>query len=191
VDPQGELKNDELRENVKYELLNNGRAGLTRFVETAASLEERSELLQPLARELDEAIFRAEGRHGNSNLEPNPVCRRAEAVLAATDTVAGIADLAGLQRTSDVVRSGLDIVEISSRYRQEKQNPAAELFSLGQVYTRINDCRALVNVLSLDEGDDECIVKKAHSAFESYITHRFDELDAAITHTRGAALAAE
>lgn len=170
VNPNGtpDEAKSELWRNVRCELLGNGRSALTRFVETNGSLEERNERLAPVRDRLEDVACRANA---------NTIEERGRTVLVVNDAVAELAVAGGLRWAGDVIRSGLDIIEISTRCAQQgREGPAADPFPANEICARIDGCLAICESLRT-VADEEQAIEEAQEAFLAYVDDRLGHLE--------------
>jgi hypothetical protein len=162
------LSDNGLKQSVHHEISVNGRAALSQFVEEEPSAKERSKRLEPLKQRLHEAE-----RLSESNL----VRDRGEAVILITDTFAELGAVAGLYRAAGVIRAGLDIIEISTRIIEAKDNRLQE-FGRPTIKERIEQCSKVLCSLEASSNSEEDIINYAEDAFDHYLEDRLKALQA-------------
>jgi hypothetical protein len=157
----GTEDDNKLRENVAYELLNNGHSAISRFVEST-SPDQRDQKLAPLRKKLDLAKKLA-------TQNSNSVSTRAQAVLSVTDSLGDLATAARLHWAADAVRSGLDIIEISACHASPELTSAS-------IADRIRDCEKIYDRIAQPSDDNDSTIEQASTEFETYVEHRLAHL---------------
>jgi DNA-binding GntR family transcriptional regulator len=163
----------EQNEKVGYNAINGIRAELARTanaafesISTAPSTQDRQAVLSDANVQINKAAQKSD-----SDL----VRDRGEAVFLATQTLGLIGSAAGFRWGSDTLRSALDILEISTRWNQDKKD--RRVFEGLQVKNRITSCRELLTALT---AQGTVVPQKAASIFSNYLDERITELENAI-----------
>jgi DNA-binding GntR family transcriptional regulator len=153
---------------IRCELVANGDAAVERLVETSSSKADLTDRIAPALSELDKARAKAEA---------NSVRERGDGVLHVTEAIASIASAANLARAADVIRSGLDVLEISIRATSDN----AESLSTDAVRERIAVAENLLEKISEVKWSEtfdpsDVTLLSAQTSFQQYVDSRLDAL---------------
>jgi Bacterial regulatory proteins, gntR family len=163
----------EQNKQVGYDSINGIRTELARTADAAfesistggGSAQERESILGEAEVQLKEAAKKADS---------NSVRDRGEAVFLATETLGLIGSAAGLRWGGDILRSALDIFEISTRWNRDRKN--WDVFERPQVVRRVKTCKALLSVLT----EPHTASTEASKLFSAYLDARVTELSSSI-----------
>ncbi|HJS87023.1 MAG TPA: hypothetical protein VJ779_16320 [Acetobacteraceae bacterium] len=164
-------ESERARRGIHCELLANGGAALGRLTEISPSKNILQLRTRPARAYLDRARECAQA---------NTERQRGEAVYYVTEALASLATAAQLPRAADVIRSGLDVVEISTRHAKSRSSASNESFFLPEaINARISNAEAVIDQLAVSGGPEiaEEASGPARKAFSSYVDGRFTDLD--------------
>jgi hypothetical protein len=130
-------------------------------ISTVTSQQERRSLLGEAQAQLESAAKKSKS---------NSASERGEAVCGATETISLLGSAAGLRWGADTLRSGLDILEISSRWNCDQAGK--DVFELPSVVGRVKTCQTLIEALA----GDRVATEKATDAFSAYLGDRVEDL---------------
>jgi hypothetical protein len=147
-------------EGIRVELSQTANSAFESIAETT-SAEERKTLLADAHERIEQAAVKS---------TCNSVKERGDAVFLATETIGDIGTAAGLRWGGDILRSGLDIFEISTRWNRDQKG--LDVFECGEVTRRVSTCKTLLKVLT----DEAVSAETANGVFANYLAARVDDV---------------
>lgn len=152
-------------EGLRSELSRTATAAFEGISAATNSAEERKAILGSARAQIECAAVKSKS---------NSVREQGEAVFLATETIGHIGTAAGLRWGGDNLRSGLDILEISTRWNRDQKG--REVFEGPEVTQRVETCRKLLDVLT----GDVVTTEAANGVFSGYLNARVNEVKGSI-----------